>query len=50
MLTSEIEKKVDGYVYQADTSGIKAAWDADDHQSGITSYKVAVGTTPGSTY
>ena len=49
-LTSGIEKKVDGYVWQADTSGIKAAWKADDHQSGITDYKVAVGTSPGNTY
>jgi hypothetical protein len=38
---------IDGYVWQADTTGIKAAWAADDHQSGITGFIVAVGTSPG---
>ena len=46
-LSSGVEKKVDGYVWQADTKGIKAAWDSDDHQSGVTAYIVAVGTSPG---
>lgn len=44
------EEDIDGYVWQADTSGIKAAWDADDHQSGVVGYKVAVGTTKGRYY
>ncbi|CAG2193139.1 unnamed protein product [Mytilus edulis] len=46
-LASGMEKKVDGFVWQADTSGIKVAWDADDHQSGIVGYRLAVGTTKG---
>ena len=46
-LAGRIETVIDGYVWQADTTGIKAAWGADDHQSGITKFKVAVGTTHG---
>ena len=41
------EDTIDGYVLQADLSGIKAAWDADDHQSGIVKYDIAVGTFSG---
>ncbi|VDI54125.1 Hypothetical predicted protein [Mytilus galloprovincialis] len=48
-LAGRIETVIDGYVWQADTTGIKAAWGADDHQSGITKFKVAVGTTHGGT-
>ncbi|CAG2214886.1 unnamed protein product [Mytilus edulis] len=46
-LSDDEEKVVDNYVWQADTTGIKAAWQASDHQSGIVSFKIAVGTTPG---
>lgn len=41
------EQRVEGYVWQADTKGIKVSWLSDDPQSGITGYKVAVGTTAG---
>lgn len=41
------EQKVEGYVWQADTKGIKASWLTDDPQSGIAGYTVAVGTSPG---
>ena len=41
------EEDIDGYVLQADVTGIKAAWEADDHQSGVVGYKVAVGTSKG---
>ena len=46
-LVSGVEEKVDGYVWQAGTKGIKAAWLAIDPESGIIGYEVAVGTTPG---
>ena len=46
-LADNNEKIIDGYVWQADTTGIKAALAADDHQSGITRFTVAVGTSPG---
>ncbi|XP_076085507.1 uncharacterized protein LOC143056307 [Mytilus galloprovincialis] len=48
-LVSGVEEKVDGYVWQAGTKGIKAAWLAIDPESGIIGYEVAVGTTPGGT-
>ncbi|CAC5392346.1 unnamed protein product [Mytilus coruscus] len=48
-LAGRIETVIDGYVWQADTTGIKAAWGADDHQSGLPKFKVAVGTTHGRT-
>lgn len=41
------EELVNGYVYQSDRQGIMTAWDVDDHQSGLVSYHLAVGTTPG---
>ncbi|KAJ8321023.1 hypothetical protein KUTeg_002610 [Tegillarca granosa] len=40
-----VEEKVDGYVWQADTSGIKASFMGVDSQSGIVAYYVAVGGT-----
>ncbi|XP_076086943.1 uncharacterized protein LOC143057517 [Mytilus galloprovincialis] len=46
-LTDDEEQAVYGYVYQADTNGIKAVWQASDHQSGIVSFKIAVGSTSG---
>lgn len=46
-LTDDEEEAVYGYVYQADTNGIKAAWQASDHHSGIVSFKIAVGSTSG---
>ncbi|XP_063408918.1 uncharacterized protein LOC134692399 [Mytilus trossulus] len=46
-LSDDQEQVVDNYVWQADTNGIKAAWQASDHQSGIISFKIAVGTTHG---
>jgi hypothetical protein len=46
-LADNYEKIIDGYVWQADTTGIKAVCAADDHQSGITRFIVAVGTSPG---
>ncbi|XP_041378093.1 uncharacterized protein LOC121390363 [Gigantopelta aegis] len=42
------EEVVDGKVIQQDPNGIKATWFATDAQSGVTSYKIAVGNTPGS--
>ncbi|VDI79784.1 Hypothetical predicted protein [Mytilus galloprovincialis] len=44
-LAGSVEDVVDGFVLQADTTGIKVAWAADDPQSGIVQFKVAVGTT-----
>lgn len=41
------EDKFDGYVWQADTSGIKAAWFAVDPQSGIKGYMISVGSHKG---
>ena len=46
-LADNNENIIDGYVWQADTTGIKAVCAADDHQSGITRFIVAVGTSPG---
>lgn len=46
-LVGDREEKINGYVWQADTSGIKAAWDTDDPQSGIKEYLVSVGTKKG---
>ncbi|XP_071152144.1 uncharacterized protein, partial [Mytilus edulis] len=46
-LTDDEEEAVYGYVYQADTNGIKAAWQASDHHSGIVNFKIAVGSTSG---
>ncbi|CAG2236309.1 unnamed protein product [Mytilus edulis] len=46
-LANDEEQVVYGYVWQADTNGIKAAWQASDHQSGIISFKIAVGSTSG---
>ncbi|CAG2187681.1 unnamed protein product [Mytilus edulis] len=43
------EDKFDGYVWQADTSGIKAAWLAVDPQSGIKEYMVSIGSHKGGT-
>ncbi|XP_076085326.1 uncharacterized protein LOC143056125 [Mytilus galloprovincialis] len=48
-LVSGEEEKVHGYVWQANTKGIKAAWLAVDPESGVIGYEVAVGTTPGGT-
>ncbi|CAG2247498.1 unnamed protein product [Mytilus edulis] len=48
-LSDDVEQIVYGYVWQADTNGIKAAWRAIDHQSGIKNYKIAVGSSPGGT-
>ncbi|KAK6192291.1 hypothetical protein SNE40_003784 [Patella caerulea] len=47
IFSGEEEDRVDGYVYQADTTGIKATWFAYDDVSGIQKYLVSVGTTPG---
>lgn len=46
-LAGSVEDVVDGFVLQADTTGIKVAWAAEDPQSGIVQFKVAVGTTKG---
>lgn len=46
-LAGSVEDVVDGFVLQADTTGIKVTWAADDPQSGIVHFKVAVGTTKG---
>lgn len=46
-LADGVEEKVEGYVWQADSKNIKAAWFATDPESGIIGYQVAVGTTPG---
>ncbi|XP_052081925.1 uncharacterized protein LOC127719726 isoform X2 [Mytilus californianus] len=48
-LISGQEEEVGGYVYQANTKGIKAAWLAVDPESGIIGFEVAVGTSPGGT-
>ncbi|VDI73733.1 Hypothetical predicted protein, partial [Mytilus galloprovincialis] len=48
-LSDDVEQIVYGYVWQADTNGIKAAWRAIDHQSGIKNYKIAVGSSQGGT-
>ncbi|XP_076076023.1 uncharacterized protein LOC143046845 [Mytilus galloprovincialis] len=49
VLSGRFETVVKGYVWQADTTGIKVVWAADDHESGITKFRVAVGTTHGGT-
>lgn len=41
------EHKVDGYVWMSDKKGIQASWLCQDHESGVTGYMVAVGTSPG---
>lgn len=41
------EELINGYVIQSDNSGIMATWFATDHESGISSYSIAVGTTEG---
>ncbi|XP_078695732.1 uncharacterized protein LOC144924477 [Branchiostoma floridae x Branchiostoma belcheri] len=43
----EPEELEDGYVLHTDLQGIQAAWLATDFESGVVSYWVAVGTTPG---
>ncbi|XP_048250793.1 uncharacterized protein LOC124111176 [Haliotis rufescens] len=43
------EELINGYVIQSDNSGIMATWFATDHESGISSYAIAVGTTEGGT-
>ncbi|XP_078616233.1 uncharacterized protein LOC144884654 [Branchiostoma floridae x Branchiostoma japonicum] len=43
----EIEELEDGYVLHTDLQGIQASWMATDFESGVKSYWVAVGTTPG---
>ncbi|KAI8516764.1 hypothetical protein Bbelb_053450 [Branchiostoma belcheri] len=43
----EAEELEDGYVLHTDLQGIQAAWLATDFESGVVSYWVAVGTTPG---
>lgn len=46
-LASGVEEKIDGYVWQANTRAVKAAWLAVDPESGVIGYRVAVGTTAG---
>lgn len=41
------EHKVDGYVWMSDKKGIQASWLCQDHESGVTGYMVAVGTSQG---
>ncbi|XP_052806219.1 uncharacterized protein LOC128235437 [Mya arenaria] len=41
------EEIVFEYVWQADHDGIKVSWEASDHESGITGFRFAIGTTPG---
>ncbi|XP_076086791.1 uncharacterized protein LOC143057371 [Mytilus galloprovincialis] len=48
-LTGGYEVVMSGFVKQADTQGIQAAWSGVDSQSGISGYQVAVGTTSGGT-
>ncbi|XP_066289761.1 uncharacterized protein [Branchiostoma lanceolatum] len=43
----EPEELEDGYVLHTDLQGIQASWMATDFESGVVSYWVAVGTTPG---
>ena len=43
----ESENIHDGYVYQADHSGIKLSYLAFDHQSGITDITIKIGTSEG---
>ncbi|XP_035696857.1 uncharacterized protein LOC118430254 [Branchiostoma floridae] len=45
--SGEPEELNDGYVLHTDLQGIQASWMATDAQSGVVSYWVAVGTTPG---
>eukprot|EP00058_Branchiostoma_floridae_P003025 XP_002588513.1 hypothetical protein BRAFLDRAFT_79466 [Branchiostoma floridae] len=45
--SGEPEELYDGYVLHTDLQGIQASWMATDAQSGVVSYWVAVGTTPG---
>lgn len=46
-LASGVEEKIDGYVWQANTRAVKAAWLSVDPESGVIGYRVAVGTTAG---
>ena len=46
VVSGEVEEEHDGYVWQADKTGIQAAWLAIDGESGIKAYWVAVGTAP----
>ncbi|XP_052081235.1 uncharacterized protein LOC127719259 [Mytilus californianus] len=48
-LSDDEGQTVYGYVWQADTNGIKAAWLSSDHESGVINYKIAVGSSPGGT-
>ncbi|XP_066275501.1 uncharacterized protein [Branchiostoma lanceolatum] len=43
----EPEELEDGYVLHTDLQGIQASWMGTDFESGVVSYWVAVGTTPG---
>ncbi|CAH1239174.1 HEG1 [Branchiostoma lanceolatum] len=43
----EPEELEDGYVLHTDLQGIQASWMATDFESGVVSYWVTVGTTPG---
>ncbi|CAH1268735.1 Hypp3967 [Branchiostoma lanceolatum] len=45
--SGEPEELEDGYVLHTDLQGIQASWMATDFESGVVSYWVAVGTTPG---
>ena len=48
VLSSEDEVLINNeYVLQSDQTGIKAAWRATDHESGVDTYEVSVGTSPG---
>ncbi|XP_035697583.1 uncharacterized protein LOC118430698 [Branchiostoma floridae] len=45
--SGEPEELEDGYALHTDLQGIQASWMATDFESGVVSYWVSVGTTPG---
>ena len=46
-IDGEREVKQGGFVVHNEPDGIWASWLATDHQSGIDTYMVAMGTSPG---
>ena len=47
VLSGNSEQLIDGLVIHNNPVGIRASWDGSDPESGITEYKVAIGTSVG---
>ena len=47
VLSGDSEQLIDGLVIHNNQVGIRASWDGSDPESGITEYKVAIGTSAG---